>query len=79
MASIVIMSRGRRPARRDGELASAIAQPGHSPQGDVDRSKWSPDEFRNPRYAKGWREADGVPGWYADGKLCKVLHDLVTL
>lgn len=26
-------------------------------------SKWSPSEFRNPRYAQGWRESDYVPGW----------------
>lgn len=27
------------------------------------KSKWSPDEFRNPKYAKGWKEAKKVPGW----------------
>jgi hypothetical protein len=27
------------------------------------RSKWSPSEFRNQRYAQGWREADEVDGW----------------
>lgn len=26
-------------------------------------SKWSPDEFRNPQYAHGWRESDYVVGW----------------
>lgn len=26
-------------------------------------SKWSPGDFRNPRYARGWRESDTVPGW----------------
>jgi len=27
------------------------------------RSKWRPDEYRNPRYASGWQERDDVPGW----------------
>ena len=27
------------------------------------RSKWDPSEFRNQRYAAGWREADEVGGW----------------
>jgi hypothetical protein len=27
------------------------------------KSKWSPDEFRNQQYAKGWQEADWVKGW----------------
>lgn len=31
--------------------------------GNLTKSKWSPAEFRNPRYARGWREADEVPGW----------------
>jgi hypothetical protein len=26
-------------------------------------SKWSPDEFRNPKYAKGWKVTDTIPGW----------------
>jgi hypothetical protein len=26
-------------------------------------SKWSPDDFRNKEYAKGWTEATSVPGW----------------
>lgn len=33
------------------------------------RSKWSPDEFRNKRYARGWKETDDVlPGWGMTGK-----------
>jgi len=27
------------------------------------KSKWSPSEFRNQKYAKGWKESDTVPGW----------------
>lgn len=26
-------------------------------------SKWSVNDFRNKKYAKGWKEADYVPGW----------------
>lgn len=26
-------------------------------------SKWTPADFRNPKYAAGWREADELPGW----------------
>jgi len=37
------------------------------------KSRWSPDEFRNPKYAAGWREADEVPGW---GETVKVLAGL---
>lgn len=27
------------------------------------RSKWSPDDFRNKRYAEGWKESDYVEPW----------------
>ena len=28
------------------------------------KSKWSPDEFRNKKYARGWQERDGeIEGW----------------
>lgn len=30
---------------------------------NLTRSKWSPSEFRNPQYAKGWRETHAVEGW----------------
>ena len=30
---------------------------------NLTRSKWHPSEFRNQRYAQGWREADEVDGW----------------
>ena len=26
-------------------------------------SKWSPNDFRNRKYAEGWQEADDLPGW----------------
>lgn len=31
--------------------------------GNLTKSKWAMEEFRDPRYAKGWQEADEVPGW----------------
>ncbi len=30
---------------------------------NLTKSKWSPADYRNERYAKGWRESDYVPGW----------------
>ena len=27
------------------------------------KSKWSPEDFRNPQYARGWRTSDNVEGW----------------
>jgi hypothetical protein len=30
-------------------------------------SRWSPDQFRNGRYTRGWTEADWVPGWGTTG------------
>ncbi len=30
---------------------------------NLTQSKWSPDDFRNKEYAKGWKEATSVPGW----------------
>lgn len=30
---------------------------------NLTQSKWSVDDFRNKEYAKGWRQADHVPGW----------------
>lgn len=27
------------------------------------RSKWSPSEFRNKKYAKGWQTTRNIPGW----------------
>lgn len=32
--------------------------------GTLTRSKWSPKDFRNQRYARGWKETDDdLPGW----------------
>lgn len=32
---------------------------------NITKSKWSPDEFRNKKYAQGWKEFDGdLEGWY---------------
>jgi hypothetical protein len=34
---------------------------------NITKSKWSPQDFRNPQYAKGWTESEAVPGWGAIG------------
>ena len=26
-------------------------------------SRWKKEQFRDPRYTRGWQEAEGVPGW----------------
>lgn len=31
--------------------------------GNLTPSKWSRKDFRNAKYARGWREADELPGW----------------
>jgi hypothetical protein len=42
--------------------------------GTLTRSKWSVDEFRNRRYAKGWQESDRVPGWgWTEGRMQEFL------
>lgn len=30
---------------------------------NVTPSKWSPDQYRNKKYAEGWKETDDIPGW----------------
>lgn len=40
--------------------------------GNLTGSKWSPADFRNPKYAIGWREADELPGWGNVGDLFRV-------
>lgn len=42
------------------------------------KSKWSPEDFRNKRYARGWKEASVVPGWgQVEGRLGQILDELV--
>lgn len=31
--------------------------------GNSTANRWSPDQFRNKKYTRGWTEADEVPGW----------------
>lgn len=33
---------------------------------NLTHSKWSPSDYRNKEFAKGWREASSVPGWAID-------------
>lgn len=44
-------------------------------KGTITRSKWSPDEFRNPIYAKGWKESSSVDGWgVTEGRMKEFLR-----
>ena len=40
---------------------------------NLTRAKWHPSEFRNRRYARGWKEADAVEPWYSEGGFGEVL------
>ncbi len=46
---------------------------------NITASKWSPDDYRDKKFAKGWKEAEEVPGWghidgsYFEPELEKVL------
>lgn len=31
--------------------------------GTLTKAKWSPDDYRDKQFAKGWKEAEEVPGW----------------
>ena len=43
------------------------------------KSKWSPAEFRNQRYAQGWAETDIVAGWgQTKGRLAELLKHGVS-
>lgn len=46
---------------------------------NITRSKWSPAEFRNPKYARGWRETDApIEGWgQLSGRLPEFLKELL--
>lgn len=44
---------------------------------NLTKSKWSPDEFRNKKYAKGWKESNNIPGWgMTKDKLLSILENL---
>ena len=46
----------------------------------ITKSKWSPDEFRNPKYAKGWREFSVAPGWgIIEGRFMELLNGIINL
>lgn len=40
-------------------------------------SKWSPREFRNKKYAKGWKETDEIPYWGRVGELFRKESEFV--
>lgn len=40
------------------------------------KSKWKPSEFRNPQYARGWRETfDVLPGWDSGAAIMDRIRD----
>jgi hypothetical protein len=42
-------------------------------------SKQTPEEFRNPKYARGWQERDGVPGWsYTRHRFPAFLQEIIA-
>jgi hypothetical protein len=44
--------------------------------GNQSGDKWSKEDFRNPKYARGWREADAVKPWYEEGEFEALLGKL---
>ena len=43
---------------------------------NLTRAKWHPSQFRNQRYAQGWREVDAVAPWYEEGGLQALIDQL---
>lgn len=46
--------------------------------GNLTRTKWKPEEFRNQKYTKGWTEMKSVPKWGRLNKLIERLHEPST-
>jgi hypothetical protein len=42
--------------------------------GNLTSTRWDKTKFRNDKYTKGWKESDGVPGWYSDGHFKEMLR-----
>ena len=48
--------------------------------GTYTRSKWRPEDFRNKRYARGWRETIGeLPGWGTGAEIVNRIKDYATI
>ncbi len=44
---------------------------------NLTKSKWSPDEFRNQKYARGWKEASEIEGWgITEGRFDEFLKEI---
>ena len=39
------------------------------------RAKWHPSEFRNQRYARGWKETDEVDGWGVTAEVMEAIRE----
>lgn len=45
---------------------------------NLTKSKWSPKEFRNQKYAKGWKESSSIFGWeFTEGNFIEYLEKLI--
>ena len=43
--------------------------------GNLTKTRWHPEEFRNQRYTRGWAESGSVPGWgVTEGRFSEVLN-----
>jgi len=48
--------------------------------GTYTRSKWRPEDFRNKRYARGWRQTIGeLPGWGTGAEIVNRIKDYATI
>jgi glycosyltransferase involved in cell wall biosynthesis len=46
---------------------------------NLTQSRWSPEQFRDPRNCQGWQEADAVPGWgVTRGRFAALLMEAVS-
>lgn len=65
------------PGTRDGRFetfcsARPILDIRHG--GNLTKSRWTRDEFRDKSTCQNWQEADSVDGWYAPGKFGELIH-----
>ena len=42
---------------------------------NLTRAKWNPSQFRNKKYARGWKEADEIAPWYTRGKFKELIDE----
>ena len=42
---------------------------------NITKSKWSVDDFKDKKYAKGWKEVDAIPGW---GSMKVIMENVIS-